>query len=217
MIKLQKSDKPQILKDKAVEWTSKLLSYIRNDRPVPQSIQNKYNHHEIKTALKDETFSKCMYCESKIKHVAYEHIEHIKPKARNKYPELTFEWENLGLACPICNNNKGDMYDEAVSFINPYVDDPSAHFLIVGHFIYHNPGDIRAELTEKQIGLNRSELIERRKERIDSLRILADKYATQTNPTIKSIILEELKEEMSSDKPYSGCSKSMFQALLSHS
>lgn len=217
MIKLQKSDKPQILEDKAAEWTSRLLSYIRNGQPVPQSIQNKYNHPIIKTTLTEETFFKCMYCESKIKHVSYEHIEHIKPKARDKYPELTFEWENLGLACPICNNNKGDIYDEAVPFINPYVDDPSDHFLIAGHFIYHNPGNIRAELTEKQIDLNRPELIERRKERIDSLRTLADKYSAQTNPTIKAIILEELKEETSSDKPYSRCSKSMFNALLSHS
>jgi len=61
-----------------------------------------------------------------------------------------------------------------------------------------------------------NELIERRKERIDSLRTLADKYAAQTNPTIKAIILEELKEEMISDKPYSMCSKSMFKALLSN-
>ncbi len=215
MIKLQKSNKPQILIDKAVEWTNKLLSYISSGQSIPQSTQNKYNRHEIRTALKEETFSKCMYCESKIKHVAYEHIEHIKPKAIDKYPELTFEWENLGLSCPMCNNNKGDIYDEAVPFINPYVDDPAAHFIFVGHFIYHKPGNSRAELTEKQIDLNRPEIVERRKERIDSLRTLADKYVSQTNPTIKSIILEELIMETSSDKPYSMFSKSIFEAILS--
>lgn len=217
MIKLQKSHKPQILIDKAVEWTSKLLSYIHNDKPIPQSVQNRYNHNQIKDTLKDESFSKCMYCESKIKHIAYEHIEHIKPKARRKYPELTFEWDNLGLVCPLCNHNKGDIYDEAVPFINPYVDDPSTHFIFIGHFIYHKAGDSRAELTEKQIELNRPELIERRKERIDALRTLADKYATQTNDTIKAIILEELEKEMGNDKPYSVCSKSIIKPLLSHS
>ena len=48
--------------------------------------------------------------------VAYEHIEHLKPKS--KYPELAFQWENLHLACQRCNVEKGDRFDED----NPILD-----------------------------------------------------------------------------------------------
>jgi energy-coupling factor transporter ATP-binding protein EcfA2 len=67
-----------------------------------------YNFSETRNekivALIKETKGKCMYCESFISAVAPEHIEHYRPKAI--YPQLTFDWANLGLACPWCNIKK---------------------------------------------------------------------------------------------------------------
>ncbi len=45
----------------------------------------------------------CCYCEAKTPHSAQ--VEHFLPKSQ--YPEYTFCWENLLLACSTCNEKKG--------------------------------------------------------------------------------------------------------------
>jgi hypothetical protein len=189
------------------------MRFVHSGEKIPDAVQNRYNQPDIKNALKEEAKSKCMYCESPIGHIAYEHIEHYRPKAANKYPELTFEWTNLGLACPVCNLNKKDEFDENCTFINPYLENPDDSFIALGHFIYHKPNNPRAELTEKLIGLNRPELIERRKERIDTIRGLIDLYAKESNPTLKKILEKELDIETDIDKPYCMCVKSVVKAM----
>ena len=78
---------------------------IKLDRPScpnPRALtKGDYKHPDNKIALKNSTFGKCMYCESKITHIDYGDIEHIKPKS--KYPTLKFTWSNLGFACTVCN------------------------------------------------------------------------------------------------------------------
>lgn len=214
MIRIDKQSEPSILRNNKVTWTNELMGYIRRDEEVPASLKNRYNHDEVKTTLKNECYYKCMYCESTVSHVAYEHIEHIRPKAKNKFPELTYEWTNLGLACPICNHNKGDRYDIDTPFINPYEDNPEDHFIALGAFIYHKSGDKRAYLTEIEIGLNRPELIQQRAERVNIIRNLFDLYTYETNSTIKESIRREIEIEIGRDKPYSFCTRSIYQALL---
>lgn len=202
MIKLSKQAEPKILSVHKVAWTAELLHAIASSPKLPKSIQNRYNEPEIKDLLLKESNSKCMYCESLVGHVAYEHIEHIKPKARAKYPELSFEWSNLGLACPKCNLNKSDDYDEKIPFINPYIDDPLNHFLFLGILIRHKPGDLRAELTEKTLKLNRPELLERRNERFDLISEILDKISSSTD-SIKKINTKILFEHIDVYQPYS--------------
>jgi len=215
MIKLRKLDEPQVLEDHSEAWTTELLKSINDGADIPSRLlRDRYGHNKVKERLRLECFGKCMYCESKIAHITHEHVEHIKPKAKDKYPELTFRWQNLGLACPKCNINKGSFYDESIPFVNPYVEKPSDFFVAVGHFIYHKPGNTRAEITEKRIQLNRVGLIEQRKERIDAVRVLADKYASENNPELKKILLSEVKQELKEDKPYSACTNSVISALL---
>lgn len=48
--------------------------------------------------LENEQFSLCIYCESKIE-LDNSHVEHIKPKDENLYPELTFSYPNLAASC----------------------------------------------------------------------------------------------------------------------
>lgn len=214
MIRLQKQAEPQVLAQNKAAWTQQLLIHLHNNQDIPKTLVNRYNHQEVKEALRNETHGKCMYCESPVLHVTFEHIEHIKPKAKDKYPDLTFEWTNLGLACPICNMNKGDDYPECTPFVNPYVDDPSNHFVALGPFVYHKPGDQRAELTETTIELNRPELIERRKERIDMIRLFSDKIAMVGEPILKKNLQEQIAIEVGEDKPYSFCATSAFNHLL---
>jgi len=214
MIKINKGAEPNILVSNKAGWTAELMGYINASAKVPDGVSNRYNNDEVKTALKAECLNKCMYCESPVAHVSYEHIEHIKPKASTKFPTLTYDWNNLGLACPVCNMNQGDEYDVNLTFINPYVDDPSLHFIAIGHFIYHRPGNQRAELTKRIIKLNRPELIERRLERLESITRLIDKYYTEPNSILKDAIKAEIEIEILEDKPYSLCSKSLYNALM---
>lgn len=213
MIKITKQSEPVVLKTNKSNWTSELMRYVHSGAKIPDSLQNRYNQPDVKNALKEEAKSKCMYCESSIGHIAFEHIEHYRPKAAHKYPQLTFEWTNLGLACPVCNLNKKDEFDENCTFINPYLENPDDSFIALGHFIYHKPNNPRAELTEKLIDLNRPELIERRKERIDTIRVLIDLYAKESNPTLKKILEKEIDIETSFDKPYSMCVQSIVKAM----
>jgi uncharacterized protein (TIGR02646 family) len=213
MIKITKIAKPNILQENDESWRDELLGKISRGETISDSLKTRYNNPETKRALKQETNSKCMYCESKVSHVAHEHIEHIKPKST--YPQFTFDWNNLGLACPICNMNKGDDYNESLPFINPYSDNPSEHFRFLGIMLHRDAGNRRAELTERTIRLNRPELIEQRKERIEKLQDLADKYTNEGNAALKKALLQELKIECSPSKPYSAFAQAVFGGVIS--
>lgn len=214
MVNLIKGAEPEILRRNKSAWTRLVLEHIAKGVRIPKSLSSSYNQTEVKEALKAESHNKCMYCESNVSHVAHEHIEHIKPKAQEKFPELTFEWNNLGLACPVCNMNKGADYDHGTPFINPYIDDPLENFIPMGSFIYNKPNTPRAELTSRTLKLNRPELIEKRKERIESIIRLVERYHSLPQGALKDAVLEEINIEIGEDKPYSMCSKSIVDVMI---
>ncbi|MBF4465005.1 HNH endonuclease [Flavobacterium sp. LC2016-12] len=214
MVKINKSAEPNILTLNKVNWTTDLLGFINRNEKVPPNVSSRYNQDDIKKTLRDECNNKCMYCESTIAHVSYEHIEHIKPKAKTKFPELTYEWMNLGLSCQICNMNKGDEYDLNLPFINPYLENPSDFIFALGHFIYNKPANTKGELTKRQLKLNRPELLERRQERLESIIRLIERYHAETNPTLKNAIRSEIEFEVGYEKPYSLCAKSIYDAMM---
>lgn len=204
MIRLEKGRKPDILEQNAEEWTQELLNNIENEKEF-KKIQKKYNKKQIKDALLTETNRKCCYCESKIGDVAYEQIEHIKPKAKDKFPELTFEWENLSLVCPKCNIRKKDYYDAILDILNPYSDNINEHIGAFGPMIMQINSSKRGEITVKKTDLNRSDLIESRKEAIDKIQTLIDKFNRETEGVLKDILKDEIDELISKDREYSFC------------
>lgn len=90
--------------------------------------------------LENEQNHLCVYCEAKVE-LDNSHIEHLKPKAQDKYPHLIFEFSNLTVSCdgncfnhPVdttrynCGHIKDNEYDEA-RFLNPTtVTDISDYF-----------------------------------------------------------------------------------------
>jgi hypothetical protein len=106
------------------------------------------------------------------------------------------------LACAICNNNKGDYYDDTLSLINPYIDEPEEEFVAVGFLMWESPGHDRAAVTESLLRLNRLELFERRKERLDRLHSLATVYAKAEHEVHKRLLRQQLIEEAADDKEY---------------
>ena len=105
MIELDRAIEPQILVANRETWTAEYVNWCRD--PAERE-PRRYAHPDIRSALEAETHSKCAYCEGTIGDVAYTHIEHKLPKS--KYPTLVCAWENLTIACPRCNANKGN-YD----------------------------------------------------------------------------------------------------------
>lgn len=198
MIAVKRTDSPKILKRKSAEWTTKnLLS--ANTKEQHSKAENKYRHKEIKEALCVMFHGKCAYCESKITHVDYGHIEHYRPKS--KFPELTFDWSNMLLACGVCNGSghKGDHFpeeDKNGPLVNPCDEDPSQHFS------FHYEPDCRiasvygitprGETTEKILGLNRNELRSYRSGQIARLYLLA-RFAA-SDPEAESLLNEAMKD-----------------------
>lgn len=193
MIRAIRTSKPTILVQNATNWSVEYIKAKQNyeiskssaDKKIFQSIEKRYNHSEVKTALKAMFHKKCAFCESHITHVDYGQIEHFKPKS--KYPELCFEWDNFLLSCAICNgkSNKGDKFPlahEDGPFVNPVDEEPNDFF----KFEYDTttkmfllfPKNKRAMTTIKILGLNRDDLAEFRTKEllkiIDYLEILLD-------------------------------------------
>jgi uncharacterized protein (TIGR02646 family) len=144
---------------------------------------------------------RCAYCEALIHHAG--HIEHFRRKNRhhpNGYPELTFAWSNLFLACGSrthCGHYKDGSEAPAYDpdeLIKPDQHDPE-------HYLYfHSSGEVRprhplnaadthrAEETIRVFGLNNASLPGERKK---ALRVYREKIAAD---------LDELADWPSEDR-----------------
>jgi len=188
---------------------------IQLDRPPcpnPTALSaGDYKHPDNKKVLKASTSDKCMYCESKITHIDYGDIEHIKPKSI--YPSLEFTWDNLGFSCTVCNRTyKKNKYDETTPLINPYDEEPSEHIICSGAIVFAKQGSERGELSIVDLGLNRVELIEKRQLKINEMDKVIKACFRSTNETLKNNALDELRKEANSDKEYSMIIKSFFES-----
>lgn len=181
-----------------------MIKLNRPPCPYPKALADRnYKHERNKSALIASTNGKCMYCEAKISHVNYGHVEHIKPKAAQYFPHLEFDWDNLGYVCDKCNVAKGSKYFAGCEFINPYAEEPSDSLRPYGTFIFGNALSERAELTINELQLNRADLIERRDERIKSIHrayLAAQRFE---NDAVRNSALDELKKEAMPDKEFS--------------
>ena len=104
-----------------------MVKLIKN--PLPQGINIKTredwsNGSPVREQLERESYSKCYICEDKSGSLT---VDHIKPQ--NLYPDLTYNWDNLLLACEHCNGVKGSRY---ANIINPVECDPESEILFAG-------------------------------------------------------------------------------------
>jgi uncharacterized protein (TIGR02646 family) len=215
---LNKGPVPAILAGNEVAWTNALVATVANGQKPTEAMIGRYRHPEIKGALLSETAGKCAYCESKVRHIAYGDIEHVVPKS--KVPTKAYAWDNLTIACDVCNTNKGDHYtaDPASSqdnLIDPYVDRPNDHFLFLREVVCPRPDSLRGKMTESVIKLTRSELLERRRERMDFVDGLVRAY-TLAPPEFQTMLLRDLYENHLADvDEYAGVSAAYIEHLQS--
>lgn len=204
MIKLEKLEEPELLKEKKEEWLKEYLTACQSNS-LTNTIQCRYKEKPIKAHIKKETFGKCAYCETKILSSSHGDVEHILPKS--KFSKLIFTWTNLTLACSVCNINKGDYYSDELPLINPYQNNPEDFLMAVGPLVFQIPANKIGETTVRRLNLNRMELVEVRKERIDSLMNLVTRYIEEDSKELKELLLDELKKEIGSEKKYVFISK----------
>ena len=125
---IDKSERCQEFDD-YVNENSKFLS-TKGKWDLPTNIKTTLHSH-----LWKQQKGLCIYCEQEIhKKIGAEYlpkslIEHIRPRTKEKYPELTYIFCNLSIACKknttdkkenidFCEHKKGDEYDES-KFLSP--------------------------------------------------------------------------------------------------
>ena len=185
MIKVDRGIQPPVLAKRAARWRTDLAATV--DPAHRRRLLDRYQHPQVKEALERDFHGKCAYCESKISHVSYGHIEHYRPKGGLRgQPDLAFDWNNLFLACGRCNGpeHKGDRFPHKVEggpIVNPCDDEPAEHF----HFEFDPVAKIasvfgtttRGKTTEALLGLNRYDLRTHRSRVVERLAALA-RFAT---------------------------------------
>ncbi|RIJ58246.1 HNH endonuclease [Clavibacter phaseoli] len=191
MKQLTKLSQPRVLAQNGPEWTRQYVEAPADTRRHYE----RWRHADIKARLRDETDSKCAYCEGFVEDVAYPHVEHIIPKSHS--PELAHEWQNLTSACERCNTRKGNYYEPAMQLLNPYNDDVSVHLRPQGPLMDWTRGDTRAELTVHKLGLNRIDLVASRAKRLQQVRELIERWHLSDAP-LKSVLADVIKEDANS-------------------
>ena len=209
MIKLEKVEEPDVLAQNAAQWTTVVVSKIENGEEPTRTERNRYNHRDIKQRLMQETNKKCAYCESKFRHVTYGDIEHVVPKSDN--PAKWFSWNNLTLACDVCNTNKSNAPVDGESFVDPYDGDPEEKFWHIGSTVWARPGCDAAALTERLLDLNRLDLVERRSERLSNLMRMLEIVERCQNDELRQALWEEFVSEAESRREYAALARSLIQ------
>ncbi len=158
-----------------------------------------YGAKSVKNALIKAQHGKCAFCESKITHIDFGDVEHFRPKGGVRQTEdepmalpgyywLAYVWENLFLACALCNQRfkknlfpladatkrAGSHHDEigpeAPLFLDPAGDPvPEAFIGFREEIAFPINDDPRGRATIDALGLNRPELAERRFDRVRAL------------------------------------------------
>lgn len=158
-----------------LDWKSKDKMYLRS--------QPKWNR--LPTGIKDclrEKISEeqghiCCYCERELV-VGEFHLEHLKPKDKNKYPQEQLAYENLLCSCQLeleegeprhCGNSKGSWYEEN-QIITPLDSGCEGRFkyLLDGQVLAIDDNDLAAKTTIFKMQLGEEKLIDLRKNVIES-------------------------------------------------
>ena len=158
-----------------------------------------YAHDSVKRALEKAQHCKCCYCESKYKATSWGAVEHFRPKGAvqqereergraRKYPGyywLAYRWENLLVTCESCNTSKGAIFPlsdpkararshhdeldaEHPLLVDPASEDPREHIRFRGSA--SEPISKEGVETIRVLGLNKSNLEEKRREKLDILK-----------------------------------------------
>lgn len=160
MIHIERLPKPNILLEKEQEWTDK---FINSGKTRPDN--TKYGHKTILETLQSMSFTKCFYCEQKLKGVTSE-IDHLIEVNIDK--TQAYSWDNLYLSCENCNHKINHLSISIHDVLIPCKDNDKE---IQQHLTY-NDEQITA-LNHSPKGLKTIQKFKLDTERLDYLRMCA--------------------------------------------
>jgi uncharacterized protein (TIGR02646 family) len=209
MRNLTKTATPAVLLANEQLWLDEIDAAVAaGEDPKPHQLR-RYGHTEIKDALLLETNEKCGYCESKLRHITYGDVEHVVPK--DSSPHLRFRWQNLTIACDVCNTKKSNK----INVIDPYLDDPETAFFFTGPTIFAREGYDKASYTQTTLDLNRIQLVERRIKVIERILHLLRSAKRVSDPIIRQAMIDDIKEnECDGSVEFSIMARTYIRALV---
>jgi hypothetical protein len=208
VIRLHKGPPPDILVEKAVEWTKDYKDALAA-ATMTDTIRYRYRHADIKSALKRDSHSKCIYCESDI---GFGQTDHIHPVS--KCPDEIVAWTNLALVCAECNTHKKDDCAPTEPLINPFVDEPAVHLLFLGRLVFAVIGDAMGLRTLKQINLNCPDLIQKRAKRLDRLAPLLEQWRSHPDGVTKTILRTAILDEAADKMDFAATVRACLKQVL---
>ena len=122
---------------------------------------------ELKELLRESICTEqgyiCCYCERSLCSGEM-HLEHFKPKSKNKFPANQLDYDNLFCSCQFelekgeprhCGNSKGSWFDETL-IISPLEPDCENKFkyTIDGQIIPQDSSDVKAKTTIEKLKLD---------------------------------------------------------------
>lgn len=203
---IERSEVPDEIRAELEEWKEELIGEgLTKD-------QVKYRYKKLKDYLSEDTHDKCMYCESKISHISYKRVEHIHPKS--EYPEGALCWRNLGIACERCNTEKGDYSSVEDPLVNPYQDNPDAHFIFDSTQLFPRFDGGKGETTEQVLDLNAGSLVLKRKEKVEQVVRLVRASKEAESKALAEVILERAEGHGDPEEEYSRFCEAAFNRLM---
>lgn len=187
---LTKLAEPPILTQHGPRWTA---DYVAAATPAARKRKERWAHKQIRHVLRDETNGKCAYCESRIGAISYPHVEHKIPKA--SHPQLAHDWANLTAACELCNNNKSDYYDPVVPVMDPYNDPVETKLCFWGDYVTWTAGDDQSEITVLKLDLNRQDLVDDRRIRLEAVTAMLHRWQLAATPK-KDVLAAAIREDV---------------------
>ncbi len=205
MIRIEKPDAPDVLQvagktQRRIDCTnySRSPEDYRSGQKTFDFKSGIYAHPTVKQTLIDCQFGKCCFCEQPIDMDG--DVEHFRPKQAYKqakgqrlqrpgYYWLAYEWRNLLLSCPSCNQrHKQNLFPladptqratdhkskvtEQPLFIDPSLDDPETLIGFHSERAYPIADHPRAKSTIENLRLNRRNLSESRLKYLKPLKLL---------------------------------------------
>lgn len=188
-----------------------------------------YGHATVKEALKTAQHGKCAFCESPITHVQYGDVEHFRPKkgfvhrkalVRPGYYWLAYDWDNLLLACQICNqrhkrnafplqsgsrrarSHRQSITKEIPVFVQPAKEDPSVAIGFREHVPIARKRSSRGRRTIEGLGLKRRELMEERERHLGTIKLLLDAKRALPVGRLRDAIEAHLRRATQDTEPF---------------
>jgi uncharacterized protein (TIGR02646 family) len=202
MIRVNKPERaPRILRDRGQRTTETNQQAFENGQRDFDFESSLYGAKSVKNALIMAQHGKCAFCESQIRHIAHGDVEHFRPKGGVRqrdtdpleqpgYFWLAYVWQNLFLACQLCNqsfkknlfpladparrarSHLDDLGAEAPMLIQPADEEPTALIGFREEIAFPIDDNPRARTTIEVMGLNREELAEFRFDHLKKFRLL---------------------------------------------